>query len=181
MQYHCNKGKGREEEVGMNTEERKGGQDITVEENKAVVQRFNELVGEVFRTGNVDALDEVFAPELVYHLPGAPPDLQSFKRFLAMFRLACPDMRYTVEDMIAEGDKVVDRLTWQATHQGPFMGIPPTGNRLTVTEIHINRIAEGRIVERWAEVDRLGMMQQLGVIPSPEEISSEPSKEASLT
>jgi predicted ester cyclase len=139
----------------------------TEEENKAVVQRFNELVGEVFRTGNVDVLDEVLAPELIYHQPGAPPDLQSYKRFLAMFRLACPDMSYTLEDMIAEGDKVVDRLTWQATHQGLFLGIPPSGNRLTVTEIHINRIAESRIVERWSQPDTLGLMRQLGVIPSP--------------
>ena len=84
-----------------------------------------------------------------------------------MFRLACPDMSQTVEDMIAEGDKVVDRLTWQATHQGLFLGIPPSGNRLTVTEIHINRIAESRIVERWSQPDTLGLMRQLGVIPSP--------------
>ena len=140
----------------------------TEEENRAVVQRFNELVGEVFRTGNVDVLDEVLAPELVYHQPGAPPDLESYKRFLAMFRGACPDMSYTLEDMIAEGDKVVDRLMWQATHQGPFLGIPPSGNRLTVTEIHINRIsADGRIVERWSQPDTLGLMQQLGAIPSP--------------
>ena len=140
---------------------------MAAEENKAILQRFNELAGEVFRTGNVDALDEVLAPDLVYHQPGAPPDLESYKRFLAMFGLAFPDVSPTLEDMIAEGDKVVDRLTWQATHQGPFMGIPPTGNRVTVTEIHINRIAEGRIVERWAQPDLLGLMQQLGAVPAP--------------
>ena len=89
-----------------------------------------------------------------------------------MFRLAFPDVSFTVEDMIAEGDKVVDRMTWQATHQGPFMGIPPTGNRLTVTEIHINRIAEGRIVERWAQPDLLGLMQQLGAVPAPDQHDS---------
>jgi steroid delta-isomerase-like uncharacterized protein len=138
---------------------------MAAEENKTIVQRFYELVEEVFRTGDVDALDEVLAPEFVYHQLGASPDLQSYKRFFAMFRLACPDMSQTVEDMIAEGDKVVDRLRWQATHQGPFMDIPPSGNPLTVTEIHINRIAGDRIVERWAEVDRLSLMQQLGAIP----------------
>jgi predicted ester cyclase len=89
-----------------------------------------------------------------------------------MLRLACPDLSQTVEDMIAEDDKVVDRLRWQATHQGPFMGIPPSGNTLTMTEIHINRIAGGRIVERWAEVDRLSLMQQLGAIPVPEQHES---------
>ncbi len=140
---------------------------MTPEENKAVVQRFYELVEDVFRTGDTDVLDEVLAPEFVFHQPGAPPDLQSYKQFFAMFRLACPDMSQTVEDMIAEGDKVVDRLRWQATHQGPFMGIPPSGNSLTMTEIHINRIAGGRIVERWADVDRLSLMQQLGAIPVP--------------
>ncbi len=139
--------------------------DMSPEESKAVVQRFYELVEDVFRTGDTDALDEVLAPEFVYHQPGAPPDLQSYKRFFSMLRLACPDMSQMVEDMIAEGDKVVDRLSWQATHRGPFMGIPPSGNSLTMTEIHINRIAEGRIVERWAEVDRLSLMQQLGAIP----------------
>jgi steroid delta-isomerase-like uncharacterized protein len=140
---------------------------MTPEENKAVVQRFYELVEDVFRTGDVDALDEVIAPEFVFHQPGTPPDLQSYKRFFAMFRLACPDMSQTVEEMMAEGDKVVDRLSWQATHQGPFLGIPPSGNALTMTEIHINRIADGRIVERWGEVDRLSLMQQLGAIPVP--------------
>ena len=140
---------------------------MTPEEDKALVQRFYELVEDVFRSGNTDVLDEVLTPGFVYHQPGAPPDLQSYKRFFAMFRLACPDMSQTVEEMVAEGDKVVDRLRWQATHQGPFMGIPPIGNTLTMTEIHINRIAEGRIVERWAEVDRLSLMQQLGAIPVP--------------
>ncbi|HET9964222.1 MAG TPA: ester cyclase [Rubrobacter sp.] len=137
------------------------------EENKAVVHRFNELIGEFFRTGDADALDEVLAPDFVYHQPGTPPDLESFKQFLPMFRAAFPDMRYTVEDMIAEGDKVVDRLTWQATHQGELMGISPTGNTVEVTEMHISRIAEGKIVERWGQPDMLCLMQQLGVVPPP--------------
>ena len=149
---------------------------MSPEENKALVQRFYELVEDVFQTGDTDLLDEALAPEFVYHQPGAPPDLQSYKRFFSMLRLACPDMSQTLEDMIAEGDKVVDRLRWQATHQGPFMGIPPSGNTLTMTEIHINRIAGGRIVERWAEVDRLSLMQQLGAIPEPGQ-----SEEASPT
>ncbi len=142
---------------------------MSTEENKAVVQRFNELIGEFFRTGDADALDEVLAPEFVYHQPGTPPDLESFKQFLPMFRAAFPDMSYTVEDMIAEGDKVVDRLTWEATHQGELMGIPPTGNKVRVTEMHISRIADGKIVERWGQPDRLGLMQQLGAIPPPEQ------------
>jgi predicted ester cyclase len=140
---------------------------MSTEENKAVVRRFNDLIGEFFRTGDADALDEVLSPDFVIHQPGTPPDLESFKQFLPMFRAAFPDMSYTVEDMIAEGDMVVDRLTWQATHQGELMGIPPTGNLVTVTEMHISRIADGKIVERWGQPDMLGMMQQLGAIPPP--------------
>ncbi len=140
---------------------------MSAEENKAVVRRFNELIGEFWRTGNADAFDEIVAPEFVYHQPGTPPDLESFKQFLPMFRAAFPDMRYTVEDLIAEDDKVVDRISWQATHQGELMGIPPTGNSVTVTEMHISRIAGGKIVERWGQPDMLGMMQQLGVVPPP--------------
>jgi predicted ester cyclase len=77
------------------------------------------------------------------------------------------DLRYTVEGLFAEGDKVADRMTWQATHQGELMGIPPTGNTIRGEELHISRIAEGRIVERWGQGDNLGMMQQLGIVPSP--------------
>jgi len=137
------------------------------EENKAVVQRFNELIGEFWRTGDADALDEVLAPEFVYHSPGAPPDLGGFKQSLLMVSAAFPDMRSTVEDLFAEGDKVADLLTWQATHQGNLMGIPPTGNAVTGTEMHISRIADGMIVERWGQGDNLGLMRQLGAVPEP--------------
>jgi predicted ester cyclase len=144
----------------------KGGSAMS-EENKAVVRRFNELFGECWRTGNADILDEVLAPEFVYHSPGAPPDLGGFKQSLLMLSAGLHDLRYTVEDLFAEGDKVADRLTWQATHQGELMGIPPTGNTVRGEELHISRIAEGRIVERWGQGDNLGMMQQLGVVPPP--------------
>jgi predicted ester cyclase len=138
------------------------------EESKAVVQRFNELFGESWRTGDVVILDEVLAPDFVYHSPGAPPDLGGFKQSLLMLSAGLHDLRYSVEDLFAEGDKVADRLTWQATHQGELMGIPPTGNTVMGTEIHISRIADGKIVERWGQGDNLGMMRQLGVVPAPE-------------
>ena len=76
-------------------------------------------------------------------------------------------MSSTVEELFAEDDKVADRMMWQATHQGELMGIPPTGNPVRGTEMHISRIAEGRIVERWGQGDNLGMMRQLGAIPEP--------------
>ena len=136
------------------------------EENKAVVQRFNELFGECWRTGDVDILDEVLAPDFVYHSPGTPPDLAGFKQSLLMLSAGLHDLQYTVDDLFAEGDRVADRMTWQATHQGELFGLPPSGNTVRGTEMHISRIAEGRIVERWGEGDNLGLMQQIGAIHS---------------
>ena len=138
---------------------------MSAEESKAVVQRFNELFGECWRTGDVDILDEVLAPDFVYHSPGAAPDLGGFKLSLLMLSVGLHDLSYMVEDLFAEGDKVADRMTWQATHQGELMGFPPTGNTVTGTEMHISRIAEGKIVERWGQGDNLGLMQQLGAVP----------------
>jgi steroid delta-isomerase-like uncharacterized protein len=137
------------------------------EENKAVVRRFNELVEEYWRTGDADAFDEVVAPDFVHHAPGLPPDLEGMKQTLPMFRAAFPDMRLTEEDVIAEGDKVVDRVTVRGTHEGELMGVPPSGNRVEFMETHISRIADGKIVERWSQWDAMGMMQQVGAVPEP--------------
>ena len=137
------------------------------EEKKAVVRRYNELVEQYWRTGDADAFDEVVASDFVHHAPGLPPDLKGMKQALPMFRAAFPDMRLTVEDMIAEGDKVVDRVTVRGTHEGELMGVPPSGNRVEFMETHISRIADGKIVERWGEWDALGMMQQIGAVPAP--------------
>ncbi len=137
------------------------------EENKAVVRRFNELVKEYWRTGDADAFDEVVASDFVHHAPGLPPDLEGMKQALPMFRAAFPDMRLTVEEIIAEDDKVVARVTVRGTHQGELMGIPATGKPVEFTETHISRIAGGKIVERWGEWDALGMMQQIGAVPAP--------------
>src|SRR5215203_1899844 len=92
-----------------------------------------------------------------------------FKQSLLMVGAGLHDLQYTVEDLFAEGDKVADRITWQASHQGELMGIPPIGNSVRGTEKHISRIAEGRIVERWGQGDNLGIMRQLGVVPPPEQ------------
>jgi predicted ester cyclase len=85
-----------------------------------------------------------------------------------MFRAAFPDLHGTIEDQIAEGDKVVSRMTYRGTHQGELMGIPPTGKQVTMSFIGIHRITAGKVAEGWVNFDALGMMQQLGVIPSPE-------------
>jgi steroid delta-isomerase-like uncharacterized protein len=137
------------------------------EEKKAVVRRFNELVEQYWRTGDADAFDEALASDFVHHAPGLPPDLEGMKQALPMFRAAFPDMRLTVEEMIAEGDKVVDRVTVRGTHEGELMGIPASGKQVEFMETHISRIADGKIVERWGQWDALGMMQQIGGVPAP--------------
>jgi len=84
-----------------------------------------------------------------------------------MLHMAFPDVRLTIEDMVAEGDKVAVRWAWSGTHRGEYMGIAPTGKEVTYTGITIHRITGGKIVESWDEVDNLGLMQQLGVAPPP--------------
>ena len=133
------------------------------EENKAVVRRF---MG-VFETGDLSVLDEVLASNYVDHnpFPEQAPGPEGMKEMLGMMRAIFPDMAVTAEDMIAEGDKVVVRWTGTGTHRGEFMGIPATGNKVTVTGIGIDRLVDGKIVEHWEQFDTMGMMQQLGAIP----------------
>jgi steroid delta-isomerase-like uncharacterized protein len=139
---------------------------MSVEENKAIVHRFME---EVVREGNLAIANEIFTADFVGHygLPESPkrgPEAM-IQRF-TMLRTAFPDVQYTVEDEIAEGDKVVHRLIGHGTQQGEFLGIPPTGKQATWTGIAIYRIAGGKIAERWVNVDNLGTIQQLGAILS---------------
>ncbi len=152
---------------------------MSAEENKAIARRFAEVLQEFFRTGDVDLMDSVLAGNIVQHISGQPPEAQSlegFKQLLPALPQAFPDVVFEVEDLLAEGDKVAFRLNWTATHQGEFFGIPPTGTRAKVTEMHMFRIADGKVVERWGEWDALGLMQQLGAFPAPEQ-----SEEASPT
>ena len=137
---------------------------MSVEENKAIEQRFFE---EVVNNGNLAVIDELFAANFIDHtaLPGAASDREGAKQFFAMAHNAFPDFRSTLEDMFAEGDKVVQRFTARGTHKGEFMGIAPTGKQMTVPGIAIHRITGGKIVENWTSMDMLGVMQQLGVVP----------------
>ena len=139
---------------------------MSTEDNKAVVRRFYE---EVMNQKKRAVLDEVFDLNVVDHFapPGTPGGLEGARQTLGMFLTAFPDLHFTVEDLIAEGDKVVARATLSGTQHGAFMGIPPTGKHVTMTGIDINRFAGGKSVEHWVEMDTLGLMQQLGVIPSP--------------
>jgi len=141
---------------------------VSAEDNKALVRRF---VDEVQSGGNTDLIDEICSPEFVNH--SAPPDLpadrEGIKILTTMFRGAFPDSYFTVEDMIAEGDKVVTRKTFRGTHEGEFMSISPSGRTVSVSLIDVVRISDGKVVEHWSVGDDLGMMRQLGVIPQPGE------------
>ena len=144
------------------------------EENKTIAQRFND---DVWDRGDEAALEELLSPDFVDHgaLPGQPPDRDGHKQILGVFRSAFPDLQVTTEDIIAEGDKVVSRWTARGTHRGELMGIAPTGNGVTIKGIDVLRIAEGRIVERWAQFNDLEVMQQLGAVPVPGQEGVEPS------
>ncbi len=139
------------------------------EENKALARRFIE---EAFNQGNLDVIDETNSSEWVHHDPAMPEEghgLEAARQFVQMYRSAFPDTHITIEDQVAEGDKVVTRWRAQGTHEGELMGISPTGNRVEITGITIDRIEGGKTVETWDQYDALGMMQQLGVMEQPSE------------
>ncbi len=145
---------------------------MATEENKAISRR---ILDELWNKGNLDIIDELFASDYVNHNapPGLTPDREGFRQFVTMYRSAFPDVQMTIVDQIAEGDKVADRFIAQGPHTGELMGIPPTGKRSTVTGIIIGRYAGGKTVEVWSEFDQLGMLQQLGVVPTPGQAGAE--------
>jgi steroid delta-isomerase-like uncharacterized protein len=139
------------------------------ETNKTVSRRFFD---EVFGKGKLNVLDELIVKDHVNTGPGTPPDLtpglEGTKQLVTIYRNAFPDLRFTIDEQIAEGDKVVTRWTAHGTHKSELVGIPATGKSATVTGIGVDRIINGKIAESWGIFDQFGMMQQLGVIPTPE-------------
>jgi predicted ester cyclase len=148
---------------------------VSAQENKVIITRVSE---QAVGAGDLSVMDELVAEDFVDHsaLPGTPPGREGAKAFVRVFHAGFPDLSLTNEDIIGEDDKVVHRYVLRGTHQGEFMGIPPTGNRIEVHGIDELRVSGGKIVERWGQVDQLGLMQQLGVIPPPGQ-----SEEASPT
>jgi predicted ester cyclase len=136
---------------------------VSVEENKELVQRYFE---EIDRRGEASVIDEFVSEDFVDHgpSPGCSPDRAGLKQAFEMFRTGSPGT-HRIDDMIAEGDKVVVRVTGEGVHSGELFGIPPTYRPMQVTGITIFRVAGDRIVERWVEVDMLGALHQIGVIP----------------
>jgi predicted ester cyclase len=141
---------------------------MSAEENKALVRRWFE---DIFHQGNLAVVDQIFASNFVNHDPGAPPGgwppgSEGAKAVASAYRGAFPDVHFTIEDQIVEGDKVVTRWTGRGTNTGSLFGMPSTGKPVTVTGIQIDHVASGKIAETWVNFDGLGMLQQLGVIPS---------------
>ena len=143
------------------------------EENKAVVRREAEEI--YSHTGNLDAADEIYAPDFIGHDAASPEPIrgpEGVKQYAGMYRSAFPDIQATVEDQTAEGDTVATRWRARGTHQGELMGSAPTGNTVEITGMSFSRISEGKIVEAWYNGDDLGMMQQIGAVPEPGQAGS---------
>ncbi len=134
---------------------------------KNLIRRIPE---ELYNQGNLAAADELFHADYIEHRP-LPPNFPKGagipKTMAALMRKAFPDLHMTIEDVLADGDKAVVRLTVQGTHVGEFMGLPATGRRITWTETHIARYENGKVAEHWMNVDELGRLQQLGAVPEP--------------
>ena len=141
---------------------------MTLADNKALVRR---LFDEVWNTGNVALVDDLLALDFVDHaaqMGGGDPTRDGFKTQVRLFRTAFPDGRSQIEDLIAEDDRVAARWTDGGTQRGEWMGVPPTGKRVTMTGIDIYRIEQGRIAEFWCSEDELGLLRQLGALQPPE-------------
>jgi steroid delta-isomerase-like uncharacterized protein len=138
---------------------------MSTEANKSLVRRLTEASN----SGNLAVYDELLADSFVDRSapPGFPNDREGQKQFAMMLNVGFPDANQTIDELIAEGDKVVMRWTGRGTNQGEFMGMPATGKPVTVTGIDIYRLEGDKIVEHWGEWDMMGMMQQLGVGPTP--------------
>ena len=138
---------------------------MSAEENKKVVRRFWGVWEE---DDFIGLIDELLAPDYVNHSPGTPDQPagpEGVKAIVSMFRSGMPDLRVTIDDMIAEGDKVATRYTVEGTHEGELFGVPPTGRRPSIESSTVEQVSDGKIREHWRVTDTLDMMQQLGAIP----------------
>lgn len=139
---------------------------MSTEQNKSIVRRWIE---EGWNRHNLNVIDEVYAPDFVQHEP--EPQMvnsrEALKQYVGSYLTAFSDLQLSIEDLIAEGDKVAWRFVSNGTHSGPFMGMPATGKKGVITGLVIFRLENSRIAEAWVNIDALGLLQQLGVIPMP--------------
>ena len=131
------------------------------DQNKAAYRRF---IQEIFNEGRLEKLDELLAPSYILHNAplGTPPGRDGVRQVVTMFRTAFPDLEVTIEDQVAEGDKVCSRTTTRGTHRGAIFGIRPTGKAVTMRGLTLVRIADGRVAESWVSNDVMSLMNQLG-------------------
>ena len=144
---------------------------MSTEQNKAAARRITE---EAWNKGNLGILEEYVSPGAVHHDPNNPiaPGPQGLKQLISMYRSAFPDLHFAIEQEIADGDYVVERVVATGTQRGDLPALPATGKRASVTAIVINRFKDGKIVEDWAISDQLGLLQQLGVVPTAEQMAA---------
>jgi steroid delta-isomerase-like uncharacterized protein len=140
---------------------------MTTEDSQAIIRRYFEA----YNQNDVESFHEIFSPDFVCHFGAAPEPMVGLAANLeedAHFRTAFTDIRWNIDDIFGQGDKVVVRRTWDMTHTGPFQGLPGSGRVLTGTAIDIYRLSAGKVVEQWTESDNLSFMQQLGAMPEAE-------------
>jgi predicted ester cyclase len=144
---------------------------MSTEANKAIVRRFVE---EGINGSNEAVFLDLLSPDVVDHnaRPGMPQGRAGWNLYRKQFGVAFPNGRWEIAEMVAEGDLVATRASVSGAHQGEFLGIPPTGRQVTVSAMYICRLADGKIVERWTNSDELGMLQQLGAILAPEQVTA---------
>lgn len=133
-------------------------------DNQAIFRRVME---EGFGQGNLAVLDELMAPSFIEHEAGAGDGREGAKAIVTMLHTAFPDLRVTIEEMSADGEKLWARVTFDGTHTGDLLGTPPTGKRVRVEAIDLCRFSAGKLAEHWGVFDRMGMMEQVGVIAHP--------------
>jgi steroid delta-isomerase-like uncharacterized protein len=138
---------------------------MSIDENKAIVRRF---VDQIFVQGRAETVDELLDESFVGHTwPSTGNPKADLKAAIERTSKGLADPEFTIEDLVAEGDRVAVRLTSAATQVGDFMGMPGSGKRYSIEEIHVFRLRDGKVVEHWHQFDQMGMMQQLGAMPAP--------------
>lgn len=138
---------------------------MTTESNKQVMSRFLEFIN----TASEALADELISPDAVFHVPGRADPVkgpEGYLEIIAMMRSGFPDIQWSLEETIAEGDKVAARFIMRGTHKGPFFGVPATGRAIQVQAMNIYRLSDGKFVEERGQPDLLGLLQQIGAIPA---------------
>ena len=143
---------------------------MSADEHKALIRRWIAL----WHDRNLSAVPEFVTPDYVRHDPHTPEvrGPAAEQQLMAMFLTAFPDLHFTLEDLVAEGDRVVARYTARGTQHGELLGIPPAGRQIAIAVVEIYRLAQGKIAEQWVIMDTLGMLQQLGALPAPGQAST---------